>query len=145
MTKLKIFSTLAASMLLNGCMTVPSYQAAGANGVHRVGYSETRLMKNVYRVKYLGKDSQSAYKNFYRRSSELTIENGYSYFVVSDLNQDREQKAGSLKMSAWHSVDLSIPKYEGTVTMYKDQRKDSVDAREFLNEISALHRSISSK
>ena len=70
---------LILPLLLFGCAT--TYQSDGATG----GYSETQLDENVFVVHFSGngftKKARAA--DFaLLRSSELTLEHGYKYFVI---------------------------------------------------------------
>lgn len=75
-----IISTLIALSIL-GCST--TYQSSGFTG----GYSETQLDLNVFRVTfngnaYTGRDKVADFTLL--RSAELTLANGYKYFVIVD-------------------------------------------------------------
>ena len=71
-------------LLLTGCAT--PYQSHGYTG----GYSETRLAENVFQVTF----KANAYSGFERatdfnllRSAELTLENGFRYFIIVDSKE----------------------------------------------------------
>ena len=79
--KIKLVAVLLTLISLTGCAT--SYQGIAYTG----GYSETRLAENVFRVSFKG----NAYTSRERaadfallRSAELTLENGYTHFVIID-------------------------------------------------------------
>lgn len=70
------------ALFVQGCTP---YQKTGLTG----GYSETQLDENVFKVAFRG----NAYTNRERvadftllRSAELTLENGFNYFVIIDAN-----------------------------------------------------------
>ena len=70
-------------ILLQACAT--SYQRKGFFG----GYSETQLDENVFKVSFNGNGytrRESAADFTLLRSAELTLENGYQYFVIIDAN-----------------------------------------------------------
>ncbi len=74
---------LVSSVLFSGCAT--TYQSNGFSG----GYSETQLDKNVFKVTfrgngYTGRERVADFTLL--RSAELTMQNGYKYFVVVDEN-----------------------------------------------------------
>lgn len=64
---------------LSGCAT--PYQSLGLGG----GYSESKLDEDTYKVSFRGNGytSQEAVQdNLLRRCAELTMQNGYKYFVI---------------------------------------------------------------
>lgn len=68
---------------INGCST--PYGPAGALG----GYSDLRLDRNVYKINFGGNgftSSEQTQTFVLRRAAELTIQNGYKYFVLLDAN-----------------------------------------------------------
>lgn len=80
--KIKPAVLLCTLIFLSGCAT--SYQRVAFTG----GYSETRLGENVFRVVFKG----NAYTSRERasdftllRSAELTLEHGYTHFVIIDV------------------------------------------------------------
>lgn len=81
----KITLVLIAIALLQGCAT--SYQPEGFTG----GYSETQLEENVFNVSFSGNGSSNMKRveDFtLLRSAELTLQNGYRYFVIVDADSD---------------------------------------------------------
>ncbi len=65
------------------------YGKASGTSAHDTGYSDYKLKKNMYRVKFQGNGNNSpdnVYMLFLRRSAELGREIGYKYFIVSDDN-----------------------------------------------------------
>ena len=74
---------ILSSILLSGCAT--TYQSSGFSG----GYSETQLDENVFKVAfrgngYTGRERVADFTLL--RSAELSLQNGYKYFVVIDAN-----------------------------------------------------------
>ena len=75
----KISLLLLLVLFLSGCAT--PYQKYGLSG----GYSDTQLQKDVFRVGFNGNAyvSKGTVQNYLlRRCAEVTIENGYDYFVI---------------------------------------------------------------
>ena len=71
-------------VLLQGCAT--AYQPQGLTG----GFSSTQLDENVFQVTFKGNGYTARDKaNDYTllRSAELTLDNGYKYFVIVDAQQ----------------------------------------------------------
>ncbi len=74
-------SIVMVAVALSGCAT--TYHAKSFTG----GYSETRLREDVFQVSFSGNASTSrerAADFSLLRSAELTLENGFRYFVVVD-------------------------------------------------------------
>lgn len=72
---------IVMALLISACAT--SYKTDGFTG----GYSETRLDENVFTVSFKGnaRTSKERAADFtLMRSAELTLENGYNYFVIID-------------------------------------------------------------
>ena len=79
----KYIAIIIIALFIQGCAT--SYQKSGFSG----GYSETQLDENVFKVSFRG----NGYTRRERvadftllRSAELSLENGFNYFVVIDAN-----------------------------------------------------------
>jgi hypothetical protein len=71
------------SLILVGCAT--GYHSSGFTG----GFNEMKLQDDIYKVGFSGNayTGQERAKNFtLLRSAELTLENGYSYFIILDNN-----------------------------------------------------------
>jgi len=78
MKTIVIFANL---LFLVGCVT--PYQQKGFRG----GYSDFQMAEDVFNVEFSGNafaSKQTVLKYLLRRSSELTLESGYKYFVVLD-------------------------------------------------------------
>ena len=88
---MKKILTVLLCLGLAGCAT--GYHSKGFTG----GYSNMKLQDNIFKVTFNG----NAYSSMERardfallRSAEITIENGYKYFVVLETN-------GSLKITSY--------------------------------------------
>ena len=80
-----------AAILVEGCT---AYQKQGFTG----GFSETQLGENVFQVTFKGNayTSRERVSDFnLLRSAEITLENGYRYFVIVD--SEKYSKAGSYR------------------------------------------------
>ena len=80
---MKKILTVLLCLSLAGCAT--GYHSKGLTG----GYSNMKLQDNIFKVTFRG----NAYSSMERtgdfallRSAEITIENGYKYFVVLETN-----------------------------------------------------------
>ena len=83
----KILSILLLVLII-GCST--PYQKAGFKG----GYSEIKVNDKTWKVDFKGNGytSSRTVENFaLRRAAELTIEQGYSHFVLSESSVDTKK------------------------------------------------------
>lgn len=74
----------ALLVFLSACSTAPSLYAPADNGGY--GYSEQRLEQDRYRVSYSGNSAtprERVEDYLLYRASELTLQNGYDYFVMT--------------------------------------------------------------
>jgi hypothetical protein len=86
-----IRSLLMSSLVLGlaACVTATPYQPV-KNGV---GYSEQRVENNRYKVTFSGNSSttrQTVENYLLYRAAEVTLQNGYDYFVQADTNTDAQ-------------------------------------------------------
>ncbi len=73
------FCLILLAVILSGCAT--AYQRQDFTG----GYSETRLAENIFQISFRGNGytSRERASDFsLLRSAEVTIENGYQYFII---------------------------------------------------------------
>jgi hypothetical protein len=82
---------IAAILILSGCAT--DYQRQGTTFLgwwDGYGYSSTQIDTNVFQVTFKGNaytESDRANNFALLRSAELTLENGYEYFVIIDAQK----------------------------------------------------------
>ena len=126
---MKKLSLLIAFLGLFSCASVPYYQKVNENGLHRIGYTDSKLTDTMYRVKYL--DTEDAYTKFLMRASQITLENNHNYFIVKDVGSLKEN-AKMMNLGYGHSKDFALPTYEATVVLLKEKTPDSFDANEIL-------------
>jgi hypothetical protein len=93
-----VFALAAGALSVAGCATETAYRPATGTGFYRTGYSDTRIEPNRYRVTFSGnsvtdRDVVERYLLF--RAAELTVQNGYDYFVMADRDTDRQQRVYS--------------------------------------------------
>ena len=83
---------LASAMLaVAGCATETAYRPATGSGFERAGYSDRMIEPNRFMVSFAGnsytsRDTVERYLLY--RSAELTVQQGYDYFILSDRNTD---------------------------------------------------------
>jgi hypothetical protein len=83
MNKWLIFGSGLFTLALVSCVT--PYQPLNSNG----GYSDMQLNKTTYKVFAQGNGfttSQQVEAIAMRRCAELTLQNGYKYFIIADKN-----------------------------------------------------------
>jgi len=94
-----VVAALAASTLLvAGCATETTYRPATGLGFSRTGYSDRQIEPNRFLVSFAGnsvtsRDTVERYLFF--RAAELTLQNGYDYFVMADRDTDRQSRTYS--------------------------------------------------
>lgn len=84
---------VAGSLSLASCMTATPYQPASASGSVRNGYSDEQIEENRFRVSFSGNSltsRETVERYLLYRAAELTLQNGYDYFVLAD--RDTEKK-----------------------------------------------------
>ena len=87
---------LASAMLVvAGCATETAYRPATGSGFERAGYSDRMIEPNRFMVSFAGnsytsRDTVERYLLY--RSAELTVQQGYDYFILSDRNTDRRTR-----------------------------------------------------
>ena len=104
-------AVLACVLLLTGCVmpTPTPYQPIQPNG----GFSEQRIEANRYRVTFAGNSLTSredVENNLLFRIAELTLSQGYDYFVLSD--NDTEANTTYMEtLSGYDSFDPFYPRF----------------------------------
>lgn len=96
MTRALLLAPLLA--LVHACATpavyAPAMRAGGA------GYSETRIENDRYRVTYRDAANEAAAADFaLLRAAELTLAQGYDWFVVDQRSTDREGSGSGPRIS----------------------------------------------
>jgi len=78
----------AVALVLFACATTPTYQPA--KNSDSVGYTETAIEADRYRVTYRGGNPDTAYDYALLRASELTLAKGHEWFRVTYATTDEE-------------------------------------------------------
>ena len=114
----RLFVALCA-MALAACATATPYQSAGvARGAGGFGYGEQRIETNRYAISFNGnalteRDKVENYLLY--RASELTLEQGYDYFIVAKRATDNKTSVvpfgGSSRIGFYPSYSWSAPRY----------------------------------
>ena len=99
---MKLMKFIIMAMLLSGCSS--SYQSNGFSG----GFSELKTGQKQYRITFKGNGFTSLEKVSdlsLLRAAELTIENGYSHFLV--MNSDTDIIGGPTPMAVPNSAGFN--------------------------------------
>ncbi|MFW2852436.1 CC0125/CC1285 family lipoprotein [Sphingomonas sp. TX0543] len=95
----KLIAAIASgALLVSGCATETTYRPATGKGFYRTGYSDRQIEANRWLVTFAGntvtdRDTVERYLLF--RAAELTLQNGYDYFVMVDRTTDRQAQTYS--------------------------------------------------
>ena len=90
-----VAALVASTTLVAACATETTYRPATGSGFYRTGYTDTQIEPNRFRVTFGGnsvtdRDTVERYLLF--RAAQLTLENGYDYFVMADRDTDRQSR-----------------------------------------------------
>jgi hypothetical protein len=90
----QLFSIFIALFFLTSCSSLPSYRQASGNGY---GYSESKISDNHFRVHYRlkGKQKSEAMDFVMLRAAELTLLNGFDWFVIVNRETTSESEGGN--------------------------------------------------
>ena len=94
-----VVAALAASTLMvAGCATETTYRPATGQGFNRTGYSDRQVEPGRFLVNFAGnsvtsRDTVERYLLF--RAAELTLQNGYDYFVMANRDTDLQSRTYS--------------------------------------------------
>jgi len=93
--KALLAAVASGALLVAGCATETTYRPATGQGFYRTGYSDRQIEPNRFLVSFAGnsvtsRDTVERYLFF--RSAELTLQQGYDYFVMADRDTDRQSR-----------------------------------------------------
>ena len=100
-----LFTAIASgALLVSGCATETTYRPATGKGFYRTGYSERQVEADRWLVTFAGntvtdRDTVERYLLF--RAAQLTLQNGYDYFVMVDRSTDRQAQTYSTPGPGW--------------------------------------------
>lgn len=111
MRRLLILGLAASALALSACASLAPYGPQGAPGGQ--GYAEQRIERDRYRVTYSGVGAPGPVADFaLRRAADLTIQNGYDWFEVTQRWIDgRPDSAGGVRPS--FGVGYGSSRYSG--------------------------------
>ncbi|MDN3637500.1 hypothetical protein QWY82_01645 [Simiduia curdlanivorans] len=93
-----LISTSLILLSLVGCASNSGYKAASGSGY---GYTETEISENRYRIDYKDKSRRASQAKNYAllRAAELTLAQGYDWFVVVDRETQIEKSDDNISTS----------------------------------------------
>ena len=88
-------AVIVLTLMASACTTPTPYQPLPSAGSERGGYSDQRLEENRFRVTFTGnsmtsRETVETYLLY--RAAELTIANGYDWFVMADRATERHSQ-----------------------------------------------------
>jgi hypothetical protein len=91
-------ASAAGALMVAGCATETTYRPATGRGFNRTGYTDRQVEPNRYLVSFAGntvteRDTVERYLLF--RAAELTLQQGYDYFIAADRETDRQSRTYS--------------------------------------------------
>lgn len=90
---MKALQALAMALALASCASTPPYQPASSR--YGYGYSDQRLEQNRFRVTFNGNSvtPRDEVEDFLLyRSAELTLQNGFDYFIIATRATDTKRR-----------------------------------------------------
>jgi hypothetical protein len=95
---LLLAAAASGALLVSACATETPYRPAVGSGFNRTGFSERQVETNRFLVTFAGntvtdRDTVERYLLF--RAAQLTLENGFDYFVTVDRQTDRQARTYS--------------------------------------------------
>ena len=96
--KALVAALAASTLLVAGCATETTYRPATGQGFSRTGYSDRQIEPGRFLVSFAGnsvtsRDTVERYLFF--RAAELTLQNGYDYFVTADRDTNLQSRTYS--------------------------------------------------
>lgn len=96
--KAMVAALAASTLMVAGCATETTYRPATGQGFNRTGYSDRQIEPGRFLVSFAGnsvtsRDTVERYLFF--RAAELTLQNGYDYFVMANRDTDLQSRTYS--------------------------------------------------
>ena len=93
--KALLAAAASGALLTAGCATETAYRPATGQGFYRQGYSDRQVEPNRFLVSFAGNTATSrdtVERYLFFRSAELTLQQGFDYFVMADRDTDRQTR-----------------------------------------------------
>lgn len=94
---------LAGALMLAACVTATPYGPAAQGGGY--GFSEQRIEDNRFRIIFRGNSStarETVENSLLFRAAELTVQQGYDYFVVVENDTERQSSVRETTYPAFY-------------------------------------------
>ena len=96
--KVALAALATGALLLAGCATETTYRPATGQGFSRTGYSDRMIEPGRFLVSFAGnsvtsRDTVERYLFF--RAAELTLQNGYDYYLMADRDTNLQSRTYS--------------------------------------------------
>nr|WP_116370714.1 hypothetical protein [Cupriavidus taiwanensis] len=104
MKGISIATLLSVGVALTGCAT--AYQPEGLSG----GFTETQIENNVFRVSFRGNGytrAERAEDLVLLRSAELTMEHGFTHFVIIDAKSRVDKSSFTTPTQSYTTANVS--------------------------------------
>lgn len=91
--KALVGTALVGALLTAGCATPTPYRPATGYGFNQTGYADQQIEANRYQISFSGNSvtsRETVERYLLYRAAELTLQQGYDYFVLS--NRDTEKR-----------------------------------------------------
>ncbi|HEX8554111.1 MAG TPA: hypothetical protein VF695_05345, partial [Sphingomonas sp.] len=85
----------ASTLVVAGCATETTYRPATGRGFNRTGFSERQIEPNRFLVNFAGNsvtERDTVERYLFLRAAELTLQQGYDYFVLAERDTDRQTR-----------------------------------------------------
>lgn len=99
----KKLTTLLLTAALSACVTGPVYHPASKPGAE--GFTEQKIQENRFRVTFNGNVTtarETVEDYLLYRAAELTTENGYSHFTISEKETDARKTTRTTRRPAYY-------------------------------------------
>jgi hypothetical protein len=93
--KVVLGAIASGALLVAGCATETTYRPATGQGFNRQGFSERQIEPGRFLVTFSGNSATSrdtVERYLFFRSAELTLQQGFDYFVMADRDTDRQTR-----------------------------------------------------
>ncbi|MFZ3485322.1 CC0125/CC1285 family lipoprotein [Sphingomonas sp. 3-13AW] len=97
-------TAIVGALVLAACATPTPYRPATGNGFARTGYSDEQIEPNRFQVSFSGntltsRETVERYLLF--RAAQLTLEQGYDYFILVDRDTERRSRTYATPDPYW--------------------------------------------
>lgn len=139
MIRVRNIIAITLGFLVTRCASTATYTPRTAI----VGYTDKHVYQNKYQVSFRGGKNtpmKQVWEWAYKRAAEVTLENNYRYFVVTDEKEHYSHLSDEVKEQDSRTKDLlnmggPFPEVNLSIKCYKDHPKhtdDVIDAKKLI-------------